>query len=67
MGIIPAGAYLNAKFAEGNVLWGDDVPENLRDVIADPSDLRGLVDFLAGKQQRSCCKVSPLVGRPLTL
>lgn len=43
MGIIPAGAYLNAKFAEGNVLWGDDVPENLRDVIADPQTSGGLL------------------------
>ncbi len=43
MGIVPAGAYLNAKFAEGNVLWHPDIPENLKDIIADPQTSGGLL------------------------
>jgi len=43
MGIVPAGAYLNAKFAENNVLWNPDIPENLRDIIADPQTSGGLL------------------------
>ncbi len=43
MGIIPAGAYRNAKFAEADVMWHPDVPVNLRDVIADPQTSGGLL------------------------
>lgn len=43
MGIIPAGAYRNAKFAAEDVVWDSSVPTNLRDVIADPQTSGGLL------------------------
>ncbi len=43
MGIIPAGAYRNAAFAGNDVWWNPAVPENLRDVLADPQTSGGLL------------------------
>lgn len=43
MGIIPAGAYRNAEFAEKDTLWHPDIPGNLRDVVADPQTSGGLL------------------------
>lgn len=43
MGIIPAGAYQNAKFAEADVVWSAEIPVNLRDIIADPQTSGGLL------------------------
>lgn len=43
MGIIPAGAYRNAKFAEGSVQWAPEIAGNLRDIISDPQTSGGLL------------------------
>lgn len=43
MGIIPAGAYRNAAFAGDDVWWDPAVPENLRDILADPQTSGGLL------------------------
>lgn len=43
MGIVPAGTYMNAKFAGDHVLWDPGIPGNLRDVIADPQTSGGLL------------------------
>lgn len=52
MGIIPAGAYRNAKHAEGKVRWAEDVSESLRDIIADPQTSGGLLIAIPEERSR---------------
>jgi len=50
MGMVPAGAYRNAHYAADHVRWDDGVPENLRDVLADPQTSGGLLISLPAER-----------------
>lgn len=50
MGIVPGGAYRNADYAEGQVLWQPEVSTAMRDVIADPQTSGGLLIALPAER-----------------
>lgn len=49
MGFVPAGAYRNREYVEGDLRWARDIPLPLQDILFDPQTSGGLLIAVAEK------------------
>lgn len=56
MGFIPAGAYRNREYTEGNVFIYDNVSRAMQDICYDPQTSGGLLIAIAEKDKEKCQK-----------